>query len=68
MNMYQARLAFFTAREKFDDNMKTISAKLAKAKREDPNLKASKFLEQLEKKNLHISKDGIFSHGDIYLL
>ena len=55
MNMYQTRLAFFTAREKANDDVKTISSKLAKAKKEDPNLNAMEFLDQLKKENPAIS-------------
>ena len=35
--------------------MKTISSKLAKAKKEDPNLNAMEFLDQLKKENPAIS-------------
>ena len=54
-DMYQARLAFF----KVNDDVKTISAKLAdaKAKTEDPNFNAKEFLEQLQKKDRSLSKE-----------
>jgi 3-methyladenine DNA glycosylase AlkC len=50
-------IRFLAAREKFNDDVKTISAKLAEAKKANAKVGVLELLEQLEKEHPAISKE-----------